>query len=286
MGASSVEVLRAEDHVVLTIDGVNLVIEPGPDGPQMVRADPAQDAFLIVGLPPQSIVEQAYQEGGPAGPAGTTERRASGPSRVAFRVPDGLKTIPFTITSLLDWTGLEPHLPPQARALPGAVPDPAPGSVSEPAREETAIELPYRIVLSQGPDETWLSAHVPATLEGATTLWHARLAHLGAVLGRRRRGGEPGVAGHSPRGVVAGLRRPSRARRAAGEPGFRTELKAAYRSEIVSLSSDYQNLTLPAGGGRFRRRAPSVCADPGDHRHLAALLARSLASPPVHLGGQ
>jgi hypothetical protein len=256
VGASSVEVLRAEDHVVLRIDGVNLVVEPGPEGPRLARADPAQDAFLIVGLPPQSIVEQAYQEGGPAGPAGTTERRASGPSRVAFRVPDGVNSIPFSTASLLDWTTLEPHLPPQARALAGAIPDPLPTSVSEPAGEETAIELPYRIVLSQGPDETWLSAHLPVTLRGATTLWHARLAHLPAVLGPA----PPEVSPASP-GTARAVWSPDYAGPAVpvgppGEPGFRTELKATYRSEIVSLSSDYRNLTLPPSGFHSRRRRP------------------------------
>ena len=147
LGALNVEVLRAEDHVVLWIEGINLVVESAVEGSYLVRVDPAADAFLVVHLPLQSITETAYRESAQVGP-GLADRRAAGPSRLAFRVPDRIASIPFTAESLLDWSALEPHLPPAARALPGAVPDPVPDAVSEPAAEETAIEMPYRMVLS------------------------------------------------------------------------------------------------------------------------------------------
>ena len=252
VGALSVEVLRAEDHVVLWIEGINLAVESAAEGSYLVRVDPAADAFLVVHLPMQSITETAYRENVKVGP-GSADRRAAGPSRVAFRVPDGISSIPFTAESLLDWSALEPHLPPAARALPGAVPDPVPDAVSEPAAEETAIELPYRIVLSQGPDETWLSAGQPATREGATTLWHARLAHVpaaGAGGGAGAPGGLTEVSPWAP-GSARAVWSPDYAGPVVppylppGEPGFTTPLVASERSQIVSLSSDYRNLTLP-----------------------------------------
>ncbi|HET7474947.1 MAG TPA: hypothetical protein VFJ97_02865 [Dermatophilaceae bacterium] len=168
----SIRLIRPEDLLVLDITLVNLA--PGGDG--LLRAvDPATPARLVIGLPPQHVAESAFLEfqtwNQPAGPP-PVRAVAAEPSRLAFDVPADGPGIPFTVAGLLDWAGLQPALAPNALP-PGTAAGPRPAA---PAADVTALELPYRLVLSPVTDASWRHRTEPFVVDGVAELWHTRLA--------------------------------------------------------------------------------------------------------------
>ena len=131
----SVSVLRPDDLLNLEFEFLNLKLAPSAPA-RLVRQNPSSPAFLIVHFPPQSIAEEAFWEAAkefkPVSVPGSKFRvfqvqstsdvprvppvlsRISGRSRLAFRVPDDIEEIPFTLESLLAWDLLEPSLVPVA----------------------------------------------------------------------------------------------------------------------------------------------------------------------------
>jgi hypothetical protein len=184
----SVELIRPDDFLSLTVGAFNLRLDAShPGGPALVRQDQRVPAFLVVTFPPQSVGEEAFFEGltetdSDARKApGDVQSRLSGPSRLAFRVPESVASIPYTLEGLLDWTALVPSLAP-LRALVGQPffpPDTQPPPVAAPSDTETSIELPWRLILSPGPDARWRHAMQPRTHRGRTELWHTRLVPPG-----------------------------------------------------------------------------------------------------------
>ncbi|MDQ3119728.1 MAG: hypothetical protein M3Q89_09220 [Verrucomicrobiota bacterium] len=92
-------------------------------------------------------------------------------------VPSEAK-IPFSIEGLLDWS--ESELNVNGIAAIGGNPSPhqianAPG-IRAPAPNETAIEVPYRLVISPTRRAVWLHRPAPFTSRGRTELWHTELA--------------------------------------------------------------------------------------------------------------
>jgi hypothetical protein len=86
--------------------------------------------------------------------------------------------IPFSFDGLLEWSNLE--LSVNAIAAIGDNPTAdqianAP-AIHEPATNETAIELPYQLVISPTREVAWLHRPQPFTSRGRTELWHTRLA--------------------------------------------------------------------------------------------------------------
>jgi hypothetical protein len=180
-----VQLLRPDDLVSLTIEGHNLRLDTtDPSAPSLVREDPARDAFLVAVFPPQSFAEQALMEVDPPGVSefasgsGNYQARLSGPTRVAFRIPPG-HTIPFSIEGLLDWAKLEPSLTPVGAVVgqPGFLRVP---TIVEPSMTQTAIELPYRLFISPGPEAHWRHSKRPSPHEGCTPLWSTRLMAVAA----------------------------------------------------------------------------------------------------------
>jgi len=98
-------------------------------------------------------------------------------SRLVFVVPPQA-AIPFTFDGLLEWSNLELSVNgiaaigdnPTANQIAGAP------AIHEPAANETAIELPYRLVISPTRDVAWMHRLQPFTSRGRTELWHTRLA--------------------------------------------------------------------------------------------------------------
>ncbi|HWH84718.1 MAG TPA: hypothetical protein VNU71_21025 [Burkholderiaceae bacterium] len=175
-----VDVARAQDMLLLHFSFINLIPVDDPDGPILMRETDDEDAYVVVRFPPQSLIEKVFDEN-PAAPAPPgpepivvpTTARLAQPSRLAFRVHRHVNRIPLTLEALLDWESWSPHLAPAA--LPrGAAPVPAP-PLRPLAGHETAIELPYRLLLS--PDETavWRHATKPVEHSGRVELWHTRL---------------------------------------------------------------------------------------------------------------
>lgn len=216
-----VDVIRPDDLVNLHIDGYNLRVTPtagdaAATPPRVSRIDDKKDAFLVVTFPPQNIAEAAFYEGAgdPSHPlsdmhlppdkpgsttspsdgeasgqlvvAGQVAARLAGPSRLSFRIAAGapMPAIPYTIEGLLDWSKLELAVPPLADIGPtptaeqiAGAPDPAP-----PAAKETALELPYRLLLAPQTEVSWTHALAPVVHEhGRAELWHTRLTLPGAA---------------------------------------------------------------------------------------------------------
>jgi hypothetical protein len=196
------ELLRPDDLLTLTIEAQNLRLDArDPKNPALVVNDASQPAYLIVTFAPQHIVEKAYFETGnitaeppynqpPPGtpplptttdhldPAGQVPARIAGPSRLVFQLPKKLTKIPFQTASLLDWSQLTLVVSPvaQGKVLPPPIPEPGP--------LETALELPYRLILSPGNGVAWVNAQRPVTHAGRTELWHTRLAKIVQVKGK------------------------------------------------------------------------------------------------------
>lgn len=147
--------------------------------------------------------------------------RAAAASRLVFEVPAG-RRIPYTVEGLLDWRGLTPLLHPIA-ALNGADPAAraAAPAISRPSYDQTALELPYRLLIS--PDATALWAHHirPFGSHGRYELWHTRM-----VLPD----GDGGVTELDPEHVAP--------LRALWSPDYRPELDLAKRNRAGTAVID------------------------------------------------
>ena len=178
--------LRAEDLLALDLGFVNLSLGTAPGAiPQLTRDQPTQPAFIIIGFPPQHIAEEFAEELSAGLRLLPIPVRAllARQSRLVFQVPDGVNSIPFTLDSLLSpesWDRLLPRLAPNADpppTLPRVTLSPADPDIAidgAPA-PYTAIELPYRLILSPGTSESWRHSVNPVTHDGRTELWHTRL---------------------------------------------------------------------------------------------------------------
>ncbi|WP_088546935.1 hypothetical protein [Paenibacillus aquistagni] len=156
--------LRKEDFLDLTFELINLRTEGTPL--HIVKTDANQPALLIVHFPPQHIVEAlSYSSVKPF------QAMLSGPSRLAFKLPDDQNRWPLTLKTLLNWQDYRPIL--AGNALPpGATNGPEP---SPPGPGETALEIPTGMYLS--PDElgVWSHAFSQVMHNGRIELWHTRL---------------------------------------------------------------------------------------------------------------
>jgi hypothetical protein len=99
------------------------------------------------------------------------------PSRLVFVVPADA-AIPFSFDGLLEWSNLELSVNGLAAIgdNPTAAQIASAPAIHEPAGNETALELPYRLVISPTRDVAWLHRPQPFTSRGRTELWHTRLA--------------------------------------------------------------------------------------------------------------
>ena len=183
--ALRLRLVRPDDLLNLEIEAVNLRLDTDdPADPALVVDEPAAPARLVVLFPAQTIAETAYFESPPfegevappppgeppepdpaerpldppgaVGPGRDSVARIADSSRLVFDVPTGTR-IPLTFTGLLDWSALEPAVSPIA-AIP---PDPTDDQISSapairpPEPTETALELPYRLVVSPNKNVSW-----------------------------------------------------------------------------------------------------------------------------------
>ena len=112
---------RREDLLYLQFDGYNLV----RSGQKLVRQNGSQPATLVFTFGPQHLTEQAFfenkaQQAAAIAPKlpGASAALLAAPSRLAFTLPDSVKSIPFTITGLLEWSKLDLSLVPAAAYTP------------------------------------------------------------------------------------------------------------------------------------------------------------------------
>lgn len=195
-----VRIVRADDLLHVHVEAVNMTLDlADPAAPQLVVEDQNQEAYLVVGFPPQAVVEEAVFDPRPAIPApvpqpplaltepkapskpapnGVLRSRISDISRLVFIVPPN-RAIPFTVAGLLDWHDLEPRLSPLAAPPrhPTSAEADAAGPIEAPGSGLTGIELPYRLLISPDLTSGWQHRTAPKTHQGRTELWHTRLMH-------------------------------------------------------------------------------------------------------------
>jgi hypothetical protein len=272
-------VRRREDQLAIRFEFVNLTLVTTTGRPTLHRVGTGE-AYVVAVFSAQHVVEQSFREATGSGslgsglPGSTTtdpptwpvNTRVAGPSRLAFALPRGVDTLSFNLETLLRWTQLAVSVVPAA--LPRGAKPGSPPQLRAPQPVETAIELPWRLVLSPHAGAGWAHATRPVTRNGRTELWHTRLGV------RRDDGGvdERDPAGRTLRAVwstdpdfAAWLANPSGAPSgdtvpAAGLP-FRMPLTPRNRVEIVRATADHsiagyvpdpvdvQRLMLTAQGG-------------------------------------
>ncbi|MFE0426640.1 hypothetical protein ACFW15_30535, partial [Streptomyces sp. NPDC058953] len=163
--AASVRLVRPQDMLVIDFDFHNLRSDPGADPPQLRRIDPDQPCVVVVRFEPQHITEQTVYENEPDRPApGAIAARAVGPSRIAFVVPETVKTIAYTESGLLRWWQWV------MRVVPAA---------GRPGDRETDLLVVDWLHLTPERYATWDHAETPVEHDGRTELWHTRLAGRG-----------------------------------------------------------------------------------------------------------
>jgi hypothetical protein len=207
-----IDVVRPDDLLNFKVEGINLQLDSSEfEKPVLVVDDPKQAAFLAITFPPQTIAEHAYFEAAiikppPSDPTkpkviapesnpqrkdqetetslsaldmpGDVKARIGRPTRLVFKVPRTVR-IPFSVAGLLDWSGLELSVNPIAAIsrVPTADQIAKAPAIKQPTATETAIELPYRLVISPTSEVAWLHRLGPFTSRGRTELWHTRLAN-------------------------------------------------------------------------------------------------------------
>ena len=259
--------LRPDDLLNLQIETDNLRLDISRhNDPALILDNPNKPGYLIVHFPPQTVVEQAVYESSPSiktgdegkpyntevppetPPSLPAQARIGGPSRLVFRIPeDSDQRIPYTTAGLLDWEDLDLVVSP----LAGVPPEPssqeaqqAP-SIQEPLPTETAIELPYRLVISPNQNVAWRNALNPVTHRGFAELWHTRLvkrATDGKVSELTRSNPAPLRAIWSPDFNFDKLKMTDPPVFAAPDqdwPGVLTPMTASDRHEIVVLTSGF-----------------------------------------------
>ncbi len=180
---------RRDDQLSLLFELWNLRLDTRRDQSELVRAG-SGDAHVVVVFPPQHVQEEAFYEADPNledddAPPGAEPpseppvgARIAGPTRLAFKVPNSIASIPFTADALLDWDQWVPSVVPVARASAAVQPIGAFEIVPRlraPSFTQTAIELPWWLVLSPHQQTGWLHATGPVTRDGTTELWHSRM---------------------------------------------------------------------------------------------------------------
>lgn len=195
MSELTISLLRPKDLLLLRIAFVNMAFRTGGGKHahwEQVSLD--TPAYLVVYFPPQHIAEQAFKEGSPF-PNPPVAVRMAGPSRLAFRVPRMVSELPYALETLLNWSSFEQSVVPSAMPSPVApnlllshltgynvdesnpllMPELPAQETEAPGVEHTAIEAPYRLILSPNWFAGWGHAAKPVTHGGMTELWHTRL---------------------------------------------------------------------------------------------------------------
>jgi hypothetical protein len=206
----SASVVRADDLLVLDLDFFNLKLTSQK---QLKLDDENGDAFIIAHVPPQSIVERAFAEDQPGwgdtplGPP--VEARLSGESKLVFHVDPSLLPLDFELTKIL--AALSRSTPLVREQIGRPTETPPTGITAEfdwpflfslgSHSQFTAIELPWRLILSPHPDGRWAHAAAPVSEGDKTELWHTRLgvrSASGSAIDERSTDGRIARAVYSP----------------------------------------------------------------------------------------
>ncbi len=192
----SVEVVRPDDLLVVTLDFYNLRIKSPGGSPELQRPKPGH-GFIVAHFPPQSFAERAFFEQSEQEP-GTPPQppddplnpppvgsRISGRSQLVFRIEDSLLPMDFKLETILDALTKSEPLTQAAIRKPFPIPN-----LGQEARfggegsQFSAIESPYRLILSPNLESRWQHAVAPVQDPAAkrTELWHTRLTGDGPTV--------------------------------------------------------------------------------------------------------
>ncbi|MEW9873097.1 hypothetical protein [Arthrobacter sp. HS15c] len=167
-----VRLLRTHDLIDLRLEAPGCTIEPTDGGAELVAG---ADASLVVHFPPQHVAEEVWQAGAPPPPPAQPPRPsghlAAGPSRLVYEVPEGAR-IPYTMEKVL-----EALRSLTLRVSPNATPAGEAGyrGIHKPGDLETAIEAPYRLIVSPSRLGAFRHSTTPLGPAGRTELWRTHL---------------------------------------------------------------------------------------------------------------
>lgn len=173
----SAEVLRADDLLVFRLDFYNLRLNTTAAGKEIV-SDGAGDSFVVVQFPSQHIAEQAFLEDNPSDPVlpPPVAARLAGESRLVFHLNPALLPLEFSLETILAALPQCATLMKDRIAQPPQTP-PVGGSTEfgGSRTQFTAIEAPWRMILSPHQDGRWTHSPGSVTHGTKTELWHTRL---------------------------------------------------------------------------------------------------------------
>jgi hypothetical protein len=199
------QIVRPRDLMVLGLQFLGLRPEfHGPAPGRLLRYS-KEVPRIVVYFPPQSIGEQSFPEDTTKNAdyvPMTINYRSAGLSRLVFNLKEGISEIPYTFKHLLNWHNgeLEPRLDERAITpspkfqkisvkqglnkirlahgwfTPLIIPEGSSITSYPPELDTTAIEAPYRLLLSPDQNSYWDSKVSDVIAKNhRADLWHARL---------------------------------------------------------------------------------------------------------------
>ncbi|GAB3765005.1 hypothetical protein [Microlunatus parietis] len=181
----TLDLVRREDMAVLTFEFHNLALNTDGPTPMLNRVDDGLESLVLVRLGSQHLMEQPteweqpgeWEQPEPSLPAvGAIRTKAVGPSRIAFLVPQTVKSFPYTEDGLFEWWRWVMRVHARALAPDAQIPGTLPlVDTDHPGELQTDLLLTDWLHLSPDGLATWLHPARPVTRDGRTELWHTRL---------------------------------------------------------------------------------------------------------------
>ncbi|OQD57393.1 hypothetical protein BM536_005425 [Streptomyces phaeoluteigriseus] len=150
------------------------------DGRRLVRRDPGAPTLILVGLPPQHVLEEVPAPVSPVVTALDPMKAVTADStQLAFSVPADIDGLELSLASLLNWARLVPMTVPAGLQSPDTA-----GSTVFQGIPRSVIEFPTRLLITYDEPVDWVGRREPQQVDGRTALWHTRLhgARDGEVL--------------------------------------------------------------------------------------------------------
>jgi len=162
------QAIRTTDMVYLGFEFYNAKAVTTAGQTEIVATDSKLPIYMVVVFPAQHLGEEcvAYSTSMTSWPTPPLNGALAGFSWLAFEIA-GTSKIPYTMSSLLDWSKAKPELVPVATSSSGvpAAPDPL----------HTALEVPWQLWVTPLAHGTWHHSTSPVVFKQITELWHTRL---------------------------------------------------------------------------------------------------------------
>jgi hypothetical protein len=166
-----IRLLRTRDLIDLRLDAPGCTIE-ALDGDAELVAGP--DASLVVHFPPQHLGEEVWDAGAPpAQPARPSGHISAGPTRLVYEVPEGTR-ITYTLEGVLAAL-MKLRLRVSPNATPSGEAPREERGAQRPTELETAIEAPYRLLVSPSARGAFRHAIQPVGPLDRVELWRTYL---------------------------------------------------------------------------------------------------------------